>query len=127
MRLNPMNALKYLIMLMFSFGLFSCDKKDSDSGTNTTDKIIIDSLTASHYTVKAWDTTTITCYATGQNMIYAWECDHGNFNGGGTQIKYAAGECCVGINTIICTVSNETGHVSEPIQIEVTSYFGGGK
>ena len=52
---------------------------------------------------------------------------HGNFNGGGTQIKYAAGECCVGINTIICTVSNETGQVVEEIQIEVTSYSGGGE
>lgn len=114
--------------LIFAFIYFtSCNKDDNDSANNTTDQITIDSLAASFYTVKAWDTTTITCYASGQNLEYAWECDHGNFNGGGTQIKYAAGECCVGINTILCTVSNEFGHVSESVQIEVTSYVGGGE
>lgn len=107
--------------------IWSCDKEKEGTYESTTDLISIDSLTASFYSVKAWDTTTITCYANGASLIYAWECDHGNFNGGGTQIKYAAGECCVGLNTIICTVSNQTGYVNEEIQIEVTSYSGGGK
>lgn len=105
----------------------ACEQEKDTILEDSTDEITIDSLTASVYTVKAWDTTTITCYANGFDLIYAWECDHGNFNGGGTNIKYAAGECCVGLNTITCTVSNKTGQVSRNIQIEVTSYFGGGK
>lgn len=105
----------------------ACEQEKDTILEDSTDEITIDSLTASVYTVKAWDTTTITCYANGIDLIYAWECDHGNFNGGGTNIKYAAGECCVGLNTITCTVSNKTGQVSRNIQIEVTSYFGGGK
>ncbi len=100
----------------------SC-KKEDNIGENTTDKISIDSLIANYYTVKAWDTTTITCYATGDSLTYSWECDHGNFNGSGTQIRYAAGECCVGINTITCSISNSLGIVSEDIKIEVTTYF----
>lgn len=100
----------------------ACNKTNNEY-QNTTDKIIIDSLTATFQTVKAWDTTTITCYARGDSLIYSWECDHGNFNGGGTQIKYAAGQCCIGINTIFCTVSNNTGEVSDEIKIEVTSYY----
>ncbi|GAB4318305.1 MAG: hypothetical protein Kow00127_10290 [Bacteroidales bacterium] len=109
------------------FAAVACDKENNPAQEDTTDQISVDSLVASLFSVKAWDTTTITCYARGSNLVYGWECDHGNFNGGGNQIKYAAGECCVGVNTITCTVSNETGHVVRQIQIEVTSYFGGGK
>ncbi len=117
--------MKTLSLILISFVIIisvSCQKND-DIGENTTDKITIDSLVANYYTVIAWDTTTITCYATGDSLIYGWECDHGNFNGSGTQIRYAAGECCVGINTITCSISNRLGIVSESIKIEVTSYF----
>lgn len=114
----------YLIILPLLVCLFlACNKENEDRIGDTTDQISIDSLTATLYTVKAWDTTTIICYASGVDLIYAWECDHGNFNGSGTQIKYAAGECCVGLNTITCTVSNDFGQVSKDIQIEVTSYY----
>ncbi len=102
--------------------LISCQKED-DLKEDTTDKIVIDSLVANYYTVVAWDTTTITCYATGDSLIYSWDCDHGNFNGSGTQIKYAAGECCVGINTITCAISNKLGMVSKSVKIEVTTYY----
>lgn len=119
---------KYFFLLIPAFILIfaTCQKQDN-TDPNTTDKISIDSLLASHYSVKAWDTTTITCYATGDSLVYNWECDHGNFNGSGTQIKYAAGECCVGTNTIICAISNRLGKVSEQIEIEVTSYHGSKK
>ena len=110
-------------MMVAIFFLVECKKNSNDINSNTTDQIVIDSLIASFYKVKAWDTTTITCYATGSNLDYSWECDHGSFNGEGVKIRYAAGECCVGTNTIICKVSNESGQVSKSVQIEVTSYF----
>ena len=120
---------KIQTLLLFSGLLFfvACEKNNGDNPGNTSNQISIDSLTATALTVKAWDTTTIVCHATGLDLIYAWECDHGNFNGSGTRIKYAAGECCIGINTITCTISNMTGQVSKEIKIEITSYFGGGK
>ena len=111
-----------LFVIFFIFFLASCHKNNINEG-DTTDLILIDSLKATYYVVKAWDTTTITCYAKGDSIIYSWECDHGNFNGSGHQIKYAAGECCIGINTITSTVSNSTGKVSEEIKIEVTSFY----
>ena len=115
--------IKYLILITASLLIIiSCNKAD-DIGEDTTDKISIDSLVANYYTVMAWDTTTITCYSTGDSLIYSWECDHGNFNGSGTQIRYAAGECCVGINTITSSISNRLGIVSKIIKIEVTPYI----
>lgn len=113
---------KVFVILFITLFLMACQKSNVDD-VNTTDKISIDSLTATFYTVKAWDTTTISCFARGDSLIYSWECDHGNFNGSGHQIRYAAGQCCIGINTITCAVSNQTGKVTKNIKIEVTSYY----
>lgn len=121
MKLNSL-ILKCLLVLLI---IAACEK-EKDKGTPS-ESIRIDSLTATFDTVKAWDTTTITCYATGANLVYEWECDHGNFNGSGTQIKYAAGQCCIGTNTITCTISDSTGYDEEQIQIVVTSYYDGKK
>lgn len=111
------------VLILLVMGLTqSCQKTSIDEG-EPSELISIDSLIASVYTLKAWDTTTISCYAVGDSITYEWECDHGNINGNGYRIKYAAGECCVGINTLICTVSNYTGKVSQEIKIEVTSYY----
>jgi hypothetical protein len=123
------SKVNYLVLpvLMLFLIFISCGNDQDDDLPGATGQVRIDSITASLYSVKAWDTATITCYADGTDLVYTWECDHGNFNGQGFRIKYAAGECCVGINTITCIVGNETGHVSGSILIEVTSYFGGGK
>ncbi|OYT12454.1 MAG: hypothetical protein B6I19_09755 [Bacteroidetes bacterium 4572_114] len=117
-----MKKFNFSLLLIIVLLAFACEKGPDEIIENT-DYITIDSLTATFYTVKAWDTTTITCYARGENLVYGWECDHGNFNGSGNQIKYAAGQCCIGLNTITCTVSNDSSQVSRDIQIEVTTYF----
>ncbi|HNW75910.1 MAG TPA: hypothetical protein PKJ28_03390 [Bacteroidales bacterium] len=110
----------HLLWILTAFLLWSCAEKDN---TQPSEEIKINSLTASENPVKAWDTAVITVEATGDNLQYRWEANHGNFRGGGKQIRYAAGECCVGLNTITCTVSNSSGKVSDTIMIRVTSYF----
>jgi hypothetical protein len=121
-----MKSFKILFGCLFFIGVIAACEKEKDKGA-ISDSIRIDSLTATFDTVKAWDTTTITCYAFGENLQYEWECDHGNFNGSGTQIKYAAGQCCIGTNTITCIIADSTGYDEEQIQIVVTSYYDGGK
>lgn len=100
--------------------MWSCSDKEN---VPPSDSIKIISLTASLNPVKAWDTTVITVVAEGDSLQYGWEANHGNFRGGGTQIRYAAGECCVGLNTITCRVFNSTGEVSDTVMVRVTSYF----
>lgn len=99
---------------------FSCQKKDQ---SHPKGDITIVNLIATLNPVKAWDTTLITVTATGSNLQYGWEADHGSIIGSGQVVKYAAGECCVGLNTITCRVFNDTGEVSDTIKIRVTSYF----
>lgn len=100
--------------------LHACSKEKSEKNAGN---IKIISLTATVNPVKAWDTTLITMVATGTNLQYAWEANHGDFKGSGMTVKYAAGQCCVGLNTITCRVFNDTGEVSDTIMIRVTSYY----
>ncbi|MCX6243425.1 MAG: hypothetical protein NTU98_01865 [Bacteroidetes bacterium] len=110
----------FVVSFLFLLLLAACAKKDA---VKLSDSIQIVSLTASLNPVKAWDTTVITVVATGDSLQYGWKANHGNFTGGGKQIRYAAGECCVGLNTITCRVFNNTGEVSDTVMIRVTSYI----
>jgi len=116
------NTLIIICLSLFLFGAFSCTKDENNNQTSNEIKII--SLTASDTIIKAWvDTTHIQVTATGDSLVYAWEANHGAISGKGSAVKYAAGQCCVGLNTISCTVSNRSGKVSSSIKIRVKSYF----
>jgi hypothetical protein len=109
-----------VVLILFTVILWACSK---DNENNPSDSIKIISLTASLNPVKAWDTTVITVEATGETLQYGWEANHGSIIGGGESIRYSAGQCCVGFNTITCRVFNYTGEVSDTIMIRVTSYY----
>lgn len=112
-----------IIAILIMALLASCDKKIEDSVVNTTDKIKILSISASTSTIRAYDTTTVTILAEGEDLSFRWEVDHGYIIGKGISVHYTAGECCVGLNTIKCTVSNMHGEVSDTIKVRVKSYF----
>lgn len=109
-----------IFFLLAAVTVFSCSKGKTEKPTGDTQ---IQSLSATRNPVEAWDTTLITVEATGSNLQYGWEANHGDLNGSGKTVKYAAGECCVGLNTITCRVFNDTGEVSDTIMIRVTTYY----
>ena len=109
-----------MIFILSAVILFSCSKENKEK---TAGDIKIQSLSCTANPIEAWDTTLITVEATGSNLQYGWEANHGDFKGSGKTIKYAAGECCVGMNTITCRVFNDTGEVSDTIMIRVTTYY----
>ena len=102
---------------------YACNKDKFPQ--NISDEIQIIRLEASFRNIKAWDTTTITVLASGENLSYAWEANHGDIKGSGTQVKYAAGNCCIGLNTITCRAFNETGYQEDTIQIRIRHYLDG--
>jgi hypothetical protein len=99
--------------------MHSCSKEKNDEPSGD---IVIQQLSCTSNPIMAWDTTCITMEATGSELQYRWEANHGDINGRGKTVKYAAGECCVGLNTITCTVFNSSGEVSDTIMIRVTPY-----
>ena len=113
----------FIILTLFSIVLFiSCNKEEDQPADTGAIKIV--SLTAADTVLKAWiDTTSITVVAKGENLRYEWECNHGTLHGSGTQVRYMAGECCVGLNTVTCRIYNDTSSVSRDINIRITSYF----
>lgn len=110
-----------LFLSLVVFVLFSCKK--SEVPKKISKEIEILSLDASFRNIRAWDTTSITVIAKGENLSYFWQANHGDIKGTGSQIKYAAGNCCIGLNTITCRVFNETGFVEDTIQIRVRHYL----
>jgi hypothetical protein len=110
----------FVVLFLSSLILGACSKK-KDNNPSADIKIL--SLTASVNPVKAWDTTVITVEALGDSLQYGWVANHGSFKGGGKSVKYAAGQCCIGLNTITCRIFNSTGEVTDTIMIRVTSYY----
>jgi hypothetical protein len=126
--LNTMKLLKHIrfsviFLTILSIAFFiSCNKEEDQLSDTGAIKII--SLTANDTVLKAWvDTTNINVVATGENLNFKWSCNHGTLHGSGTTVQYMAGECCVGLNTITCTVYNDTSSISRDINIRITSYF----
>lgn len=91
----------------------------------TTDSISIVSMEASRTSIKAWDTTTVTVHAIGENLVYQWSADEGTIvkAGADSVIHFTACQSCIGTRVITCKVSNKTGFVTDTIHMNVTSYF----
>lgn len=103
-------------------GLISCSK-EGDPPVDTGEIKII-SLFADDTVLKAWmDTATVVMVAQGENLGYDWSCNHGTIHGSGDTVRYMAGECCVGTNTLTCRVYNDSCSISADISIRITSYF----
>jgi hypothetical protein len=114
----PLLAVIFFISLL----VFSCTKENDQPSDTGAIKIV--SLTSTDTMLKAWmDTASITVVATGDNLGYEWSCNHGTLHGSGATVKYMAGQCCVGLNTITCRVFNDASSVSKDINIRITSYF----
>ncbi len=115
--------MKIKVFLFFSLLLtLSCNKPSEDIGP-VSDEISIVGLTATRVNIKAWDTTSISVVAVGDQLNYSWEANHGTVLGQGTTVKYSAGNCCMGLNTITCRAYNETGFVEDTIMIRIRNYY----
>ncbi|MBK6964452.1 MAG: hypothetical protein IPH20_11095 [Bacteroidales bacterium] len=122
MRLFDKLRILYPALILFAIIFFSCTKEKDEPLDNGSIKIT--SLTTSDTSLIAWiDTANIVIVASGDDLDYEWSCNHGTLRGSGSNVKYTAGECCVGLNTITCRVFNDSSSVSRDINIRITSYF----
>jgi hypothetical protein len=116
------SGLWVLALALLSLQL-ACDMEGKDPIVNPkVDGLAIDSFQVSTNLIKSWyDTAQIKVFVTGMNYSIYWECDHGVLEGEGDQVSYHAGECCVGMNTISCTVKDSTRTVMDTVRIYVKS------
>lgn len=77
------------------------------------DPVFIRVGTTANITVEAID-------PEGDPLNYKWSVALGDIIGSGSQIKYTAAYCCVGVNTINLVIEDSKGaKISESINIEV--------
>jgi hypothetical protein len=79
----------------------------------TTDPVFITVGTTTNITVDASD-------PDGDALSYSWSVALGDIIGSGSQVKYTAAYCCVGVNTIYIEVKDSKGaSATGTINIEV--------
>ena len=56
----------------------------------------------------------------GDELSYEWTTAIGDIIGSGSEVRYSAAYCCVGINIITVTVSDYKGaKTSKPVEVEI--------
>jgi hypothetical protein len=116
-----MKKVLYLAVMLFAFIFSGCGDKDSPEPVNDGSLKII-RLSATNDTIHAWDTTTLMVASNKLPELIEWEANHGTLLGGGPQIIYSAGNCCLGTNTIKCTISGGGATDTASIRIHVLPY-----
>lgn len=101
--------------------VLSCNKKQDNEVTTSAGDVTLDSITIHPRTIRGYDTTYVRAYVTGENLVYSWEADHGTLTamGNGDSICYWAGLCCIGDNTIRCTVTDGSHEVTDTVRVHV--------
>jgi hypothetical protein len=116
-----MNKFLYLVVMLSAFIFSGCNEKDSREPVNDGSLKIV-SLTATKDTIHAWDTTILLVTSNKIAELIEWEANHGTLLGGGDSIIYSAGNCCLGTNTIKCTISGGGATDTASIRIHVLPY-----
>jgi hypothetical protein len=117
--------MKILITVsLLSFLFLSCvQPTDSNVNTDGNSDPVINSITIDPVFVRVGTTTTVTVEATdsdGDNLSYSWSVALGDIIGSGTQVRYTAAFCCVGVNTINVVVKDSKGaSVRGTINVEI--------
>jgi PBP1b-binding outer membrane lipoprotein LpoB len=109
--------MKIIIILLISALVFTgCVQPtapEGNAGGNSSP--VINKITADPLFVSVGTTTTITVDAAdpdGDNLSYSWTVALGDIIGNGSQVRYTAAFCCVGINTINVEVKDSKGAVA---------------
>jgi len=117
--------MKTLISIsLLCFILSGCvQPTDTDVNTAGNNEPVINSITIDPVFVRVGTTTTVTVDATdsdGDNLSYSWSVALGDIIGSGSQVRYTAAYCCVGVNTINVVVKDSKGaSVSGNINVEI--------
>lgn len=114
-----------ILLLIFLFSItFSCVQPESTvaslDGNNSpvivdvfVDPLIINVGSAATIKVTAYD-------PDGDALSFSWSSALGDIIGSGSEVRYTAAFCCVGLNTITVTVSDSKGaKVSRDVRVEI--------
>lgn len=102
----------FIVSILF---ISSCNNKTED--LKLTDKIVIDSLTSTYYTLKAWDTTSVRYYARGDFKAKAKREENQIVESSGYEILFANPHLSWSINKKLSFATN--------LELPVYKYYNG--
>ena len=113
-----------LSVLLLSIMMFGCvQPTDTEKNTAGNSDPVINSITINPVFIRVGTTTVVTVDATdsdGDNLSYSWSVALGDIIGSGSQVRYTAAFCCVGVNTINVVVKDSKGaSVRGTINVEI--------
>src|ERR1051325_4669923 len=109
-------ALFFGVSILF---IYSCKKKNENPANPPTGTPLeFTSLVADSSAIYVGETSTITATAKGDNLTYTWAMSHGDLFGSGKTVYYGAQSCCVGMNTVSCTVTGSGSTITKTTVIE---------
>ncbi len=117
--------MKYLFgLLLLTIFLWGCAQPNSTEGNlNGNSPPEINSIVTDPVFITVGSTANITVDATdpdGDALSYSWVVALGDIIGSGSQVKYTAAYCCVGVNTVHVEIKDSKGaSVKGTIDIEV--------
>ena len=108
------------VIVVFAIGIifFNSCKKKHETPIPTVPLVFTD-FTIKPGTVDPGETSTINATATGSNLTYKWSTSHGDLLGSGSTVMYGAQPCCVGTNTITCTITDGSSSIAKNVFLEV--------
>jgi hypothetical protein len=109
---HKQRIMKNLYLILSGFALCTvittgCQKEKDPVVTGQPFSFI--SLTSEDEKLSVGETTTVHAEATGDGLIYIWSTNSGDIIGSGATITYGGSNCCVGTNTVTCTVKDMNG------------------
>ena len=112
--------IKFLFLVVASVFVcwYSCKKKETASEPTTT-PLEFTSFTIYPDTTNPGGTATVTATAKGDNVNYQWSTSHAELFGYGSTVVMGAAPCCIGTNTVFCTVSDGKNNISKQVTIQV--------
>jgi len=120
-RITMKISLSILLLTILVLGCVQPTGTDVNTAGNSDP--VINSITINPVFIRVGTTTTVTVDATdsdGDNLSYSWSVALGDIIGSGSQVRYTAAFCCVGVNTINVVVKDSKGaSVRGTINVEI--------
>lgn len=121
MKFSIQKLVLMIIVACWVSSFYSCQKDKDPPPPPPGLNLSLDSIVATKTNIVVWEEIYITAFATGAEISYKWQTNHGSMVGiDSTTVLYWACPTCVGRNTVKCTISNNFGTISDTIIINVT-------
>lgn len=115
------NSIRGLTVILPLLLILGCSDSILGTANDESGDLEIISMTADPEIIYVGSTSKVTIKTNmEEGLTYRWWASLGYIIGSGSEVQYSASSCCVGVNSITCTVSDDNGNeVSKSVLVRV--------